>query len=73
MNDDLSQLPQSQAAFGRLEQALRRLEGVAGKNSAIASELQAARDDYARLDDAARQVDTRLGAVIDRLKILLEE
>ena len=76
MSDSLSQLPQSQAAFARLERALRRLEDVAGTGvgtSALMSELQAARDDYARLDDATRRVDGRLGVVIDRLKTLLEE
>ena len=36
-------------------------------------ELNRARQDYARLDQASRQVETRLGAMADRLQSLIEE
>ncbi|HXP98343.1 MAG TPA: hypothetical protein VN809_16635 [Telmatospirillum sp.] len=76
MNHDHSLLPRSQAAIDRLERAVNRLEGAMGRPSGDLfgePNLSIGRDDYDRLDQTARIVETRLDAVIDRLKIILED
>jgi hypothetical protein len=76
LGDDDIQLPRSRAAIERLERALLRLESVAMKPGVDlfgGDELQAVRDDYARLDGTARVVEERLDAVIDRLKTILKD
>jgi len=76
------------AALERLDQAIDRLElaaaaapaaltAKAAKPSALpdlfgADELGQARQDYARLDQATRQVEGRLDAMADRLQTLLD-
>jgi hypothetical protein len=67
----------TEEAVRRLGQAIDRLEAAAARVGAgdllLAGELRDARDDYARLEDSARVVSTRLDAAIDRLRLLLEE
>jgi len=72
------------AALDRLDQAITRLERAlaeapapSAKPSGTADlfghdELTRARQDYARLDQASRQVEDRLDAMADRLQTLLE-
>ena len=74
------------AALERLDQAIARLEAAtasaalapkpAKASSALPDlfghELDQARQDYARLDQASRQVETRLDAMADRLQTLLD-
>ena len=74
MTDASAALPRSRAALLDLERALGRLEGALARRGTaeMTESLRAARADYARLDAAARQVETRLGEVIARLKSALE-
>jgi uncharacterized protein (DUF3084 family) len=78
----------TETALERLDQAITRLESAAqaapaalapkpAKPSAMPDlfghdELTRARQDYARLDQASRQVESRLDAMADRLQTLLE-
>ena len=76
LDDDGIQLPRSRAAIERLERALLRLESAAagpGVDLFGGDELQAVRNDYARLDGTARVVEARLDAVIDRLQTILKD
>lgn len=72
-------------AIARLEKAAAAVPAAlavpaptpAAKSSAMPDlfghdELTRARQDYARLDQASRQVETRLDAMADRLQTLLE-
>jgi hypothetical protein len=69
-------LPRSQAAVDKLERAVNRLEGAMGRPHGDLfgdAEQAVSQDDYDRLDHTARLVETRLDAVIDRLKTILED
>ena len=75
MNQD-NILPRSRVAIDRLEQAVIRLEGAMGRPKGDLfgnSDLPAGRDDFERLDQTTRLVETRLDAVIGRLKTILED
>ncbi len=77
-------LDRLEAAIARLEKAVAEAPAAApapapsAKSSAIPDlfgndELDRTRQDYARLDQASRQVETRLDAMADRLQTLIEE
>ena len=69
-------LPRSRAALERLDRALQRLEeGLTQRGNAdlfLAREVEEARADYERLDQASRQVEARIDDVIGRLRTLLD-
>jgi hypothetical protein len=74
--DNINSLPRSRVAVDRLEKAVSRLEALMGSSTADLfgnAELKATRDDYTRLEEASRVVESRLDAVIGRLKTILEE
>lgn len=74
MNQDNNSLPRSRAAIDRLEQAVHRLEGMTGRPRGDLfghTDLPAGGDEQTRLDETTRVVETRLDAVIDRLKTIL--
>lgn len=76
MNQDNISLPRSRVAIDRLEQAVHRLEGTMGRPKGDLfghSDAPTGTDDFARLDQTTRVVEARLDAVIDRLKIILED
>jgi exonuclease VII small subunit len=66
------------AALQRLDQAIARLERALPAAPPRApdlfggDELNRARQDYAQLDQASRQVEARLDQMADRLQTLLE-
>ncbi|PKU25206.1 hypothetical protein CWS72_07645 [Telmatospirillum siberiense] len=67
-------MPRSRAAIDRLEQAVHRLEGVMGRPRGDLfghADLSTSAGDYA--DETTRVVESRLDAVIDRLKTILED
>ncbi len=79
MDDATNSLPLSQMALDRLSAALDRLEGVLTRplpqipaaDAVDGEEMQQIREDFARLDDATRVVETRLSGIIERLRIVL--
>ncbi len=80
-------LDRLEAAIARLEKAVAEAPAPApvaaapapsAKSAAMPDlfgndELDRTRQDYARLDQASRQVETRLDAMADRLQSLIEE
>ena len=66
------------AALNRLDQAIARLERAIPASPARApdlfggDELSQVKQDYAKLDQASRQVEAKLDGMVDRLQDLLE-
>lgn len=76
MHQESTYFARSRAAIDKLERAVMRLEGALGRPKGdlfVNDALRAAQDDYVRLEGTAQMVETRLDAVIDRLKTILEE
>lgn len=78
MSDSSSRWSKTDAALHRLDQAVARLERALPAAPSRApdlfggDELPRLRQDYAKLDQASRQVEARLDDMADRLQTLLE-
>jgi hypothetical protein len=82
LNQNTNSLPRSRVAMDKLERAVNRLEGALGRPQADLFGHAERRpdfdgenhqDDFARLEETTRVVETRLDAVIERLRTILEE
>ncbi len=75
MSDSESSLPKARTALRDLEGALARIEAALARrphSSTLEAQLKDAHADYARLDAAARTVQTGLDGAILKLRTVLE-